>query len=394
MAAIEKILVVDDDMLVRRFLTEALQRKKMDIVSVENGRQALKELSENTFDLVITDLRLPDLSGIDILRHIKETAPNTMVVLITAFGTIENTIEAMRLGAFNYLQKPFTADAIEAVIEKAQEHAALIEENTYLRNQVSSKGSQMPFRVIGESPVMKKILSEVAQIAQSHSHVLISGESGTGKEVIAHAIHYQSIRSNRPFIKVNCAAVPDTLIESEFFGHEKGAFTGAIGKRLGRFELAHGGSLLLDEVTEIPLPLQAKLLRAIQEKEFERLGGSKAIQVDVRLISITNRDLQHTLSIKMFREDLYCRLNVIPIHLPPLRERREDVLPLAEYFLERACMDNNRGKKIMTAEAKKKLLNYPWPGNIRELANIIERAVVMDNSSFLSEEHLYLETRQ
>lgn len=277
-------------------------------------------------------------------------------------------------------------------IEEAREYISLIEEeNKYGRRQLSSGGRHAIPQVISESPIMKQILSNVMQIAKSHASVLISGESGTGKEVIAHVIHYNSLRAQFPFVKVNCAAMPEGLIESEFFGHEKGAFTGAHAKHLGRFELAHRGSLLLDEVTEAPLLLQAKLLRAVQEQEFERVGGTKAVKVDVRLISTSNRDVKTAVSQKMLREDLYYRLNVVPIYLPPLRERCEDIIPLAEYFLEKMCLDNKKAKKKLTESAKKKLLTYYWPGNIRELANIIERAVVLDSSSELTEGHIYLE---
>lgn len=388
---IEKILVVDDDMLVRNFLQEALKRKKFEIALAENAKKALKLLEEQTFDLVITDMRLPDQSGLEIVRAVKETHPSTIVVVITAFGSIENSVEAMRLGAYNYLVKPFSAEAIEAVIEKAGEHLGLVEENQYLRQQVSTGGSRVPKRVIAESPAMKKIMAETEQIAKSNSSVFISGESGTGKEVIACAIHSLSQRSDKPFIKVNCAAVPEALVESEFFGHEKGAFTGALNKRIGRFELAHGGSLLLDEVTEIPATLQAKLLRVVQEQEFERVGGTKSLKVDVRLISTTNRNIRDALTSKVLREDLYYRLNVIPIHIPPLRERKEDIIPLAEYFLEKIATDHKGKRKTLGADAKKKLLAYPWPGNVRELANVIERAIVLDASETLSAQHLYLD---
>jgi two-component system, NtrC family, response regulator AtoC len=389
--SIEKVLVVDDDILVRNFLAETLKRKKIEVTLAENGRKALKLLQECSYDMIITDMRMPDVTGIDILRKAKELNPNTIVLIITAFGSIENTVEAMRLGAYNYLLKPFSADAIEAVIEKAQEHISLVEENNYLRNQVSTGGSRSAHKVIGESPQMKQILADAMQVAKSNASVFISGESGTGKEVIARTIHYNSPRAERPFIKVNCAAVPETLIESEFFGHEKGSFTGANAKHLGRFELASGGSLLLDEVTEIPLTMQPKLLRAIQEQEFERVGGSKSVSVDVRLISTSNRDVKEAVANHILRNDLYYRLNVVPIHLPPLRERHEDIIPLAEYFLEKMCLDNNKPKKQFTPEAKKKLLAYSWPGNIRELANIIERAVVLDASSQISIEHLHLD---
>lgn len=386
--SIEKILVVDDEMLIRNFLAETLRRKGIEVETAENGKKALQLLKDFAFDMVITDLKLPDITGLEILSKTKEISPNTVVILITAFGSIENTVEAMRRGAYNYIQKPFSAEAIEAVIEKANEHLSLVEENQYLRSQVSSGGGTTKKRVIGDSPLMKQILADVAQIAKSNASVFITGESGTGKEVIANTIHSSSPRSQKPFIKVNCAAVPDTLIESEFFGHERGAFTGANNKRLGRFELADGGSLLLDEVTEIPLSLQTKLLRVTQEQEFERVGGSKPISVDVRLISTSNRDVKEAVATKILRADLYYRLNVVPIHLPPLRDRQEDIIPLAEYFLENFCP--GKPKKI-TPEAKKKLLGYSWPGNIRELANIIERAVVLDKSPQISAEHLYLD---
>jgi two-component system, NtrC family, response regulator AtoC len=390
--AIEKILIVDDEMIVRNFLAETLRRKNMDVTTAENGHKAISLLKDTTFDMIITDMKMPDVTGIDVLRKAKELSPSTIVVVITAFGSIENAVEAMRLGAFNYLIKPFSPDTIEAVIEKAGEHLSLVEENQYLRQQLIPGDSRSLQKVIGESPAMKQILNEVSQVAKSNASIFIHGESGTGKEVIAHAIHHNSLRANRPFIKVNCAAVPETLIESEFFGHEKGSFTGANVRRLGRFEIANGGTLLLDEITEIPLPLQAKLLRVIQEQEFERVGGTKPVKVDVRLISTSNRDVKEAISQKMIREDLYYRLNVVPIYLPPLRDRPEDILPLADYFVEKMCLENHRTRKVLTPEARKKLLAYSWPGNVRELANIIERAVVMDMGSQVSEEHLYIDT--
>jgi two-component system, NtrC family, response regulator AtoC len=383
---IEKILIVDDELLVRNFLAETLRRKGMEVATAENGRKALQLLKESSFDMVISDMKMPDVTGIDILRKVKETAPATIVVVITAFGSIENAVEAMRLGAFDYLLKPFSPDTIEALIEKAQEHRCLIAENDYLRQHVTSGG-----QVIGESPALKKILADVAQVAKSQASVFITGESGTGKEVIARAIHAQSQRANKPFIKVNCAAVPDTLIESEFFGHEKGAFTGASAKKLGRFELANGGTLLLDEVTEIPLTLQPKLLRAIQEQEFERVGGTKPVKVNVRLIATSNRNIQQAIQDKGFREDLYYRLNVIPLYLPPLRERREDILPLARYFLQRLSLENHKELKELTKEAEEKLCHYSWPGNARELANVIERAVVMDDATQITPAQLFLD---
>lgn len=390
---IEKILIVDDEMIVRNFLAETLRRKKFDVTTAESGQKAIAALKESIFDMVITDMKMPDLTGIDILRKVKEISPTTIVVVITGFGSIENAVEAMRFGAFNYLIKPFSPDTIEALIEKAQEHTSLVEENTFLRQQVSCGGSRSAFTVIGESPAMKQILAEAALVAKSNASVFIHGESGTGKEVIAQTIHQGSPRAGSPFIKVNCAAIPETLIESEFFGHEKGAFTGANARRLGRFELANGGTLLLDEITEIPLGVQAKLLRVIQEQEFERVGGTKPVKVDVRLISTSNRDIKEAIAQKIIREDLYYRLNVVPISLPPLRERKDDIIPLAEYFLKKISQENHRKCKTLTPMASKKLLAYEWPGNIRELANVIERAVVMDGGQQVLPEHLFIDVK-
>lgn len=387
---IERVLIVDDEKLVRDFLGETLRRKNYDVTLAESGHKAFLLLKDNLFDLVITDMKMPDYTGIDILKKVKEISPGTVVVIITAFGSVENAVEAMRLGAFNYLIKPFSPDTIEAVIDKAKEHVSLVEENTYLRQQLSTGTGRISNKVVAESPTMKKIMTDVANIAKSNANVMITGESGTGKEVIAHAIHYQSTRSGRPFIKVNCAAVPETLIESEFFGHEKGSFTGASSTHRGRFEIANGGSLLLDEITEVPLALQAKLLRAIQEQEFERVGGSKPIKVDVRIISTSNRDMMEAIASKRIREDLFYRLNVMPVHLPPLREHKEDILPLADYFIEKLSQENHKERKQLSAEAKKKLMEYDWPGNIRELANILERAVVLNTSNKLQPEEIYL----
>lgn len=387
--AIERILVVDDEVLMRNFLVEALRRKGLEAVAAENGDKALNLLNDQSFDLVITDMKMPGVSGMDVLKFVKEISPRTLVIVVTAFGTIENAVEAMKSGAFHYLIKPFSLESLMANIEKANQHAVLVEENNYLREQVVSNPSAR--QVVAESPAMQKILQDIQHVAKSNASVFINGETGTGKEVIAHLVHYSSPRANQPFIKVNCAAVPDSLVESEFFGHEKGAFTGATNKRLGRFELAHGGSLLLDEITEIPLALQAKLLRVTQEQEFERVGGSKPIKVDVRLISTSNRDMREALANKVLREDLYYRLNVVPIYLPPLRERQEDILPLAEHFIDRTCHENHLDKKTLSPDAKKKLLFYRWPGNVRELANVIERAIVMDRGKVIQESHLYLD---
>lgn len=387
--AIEKILIVDDEMLMRNFLVEALKRKGIEALQAENGEKAIKLIQDQSFDMVITDLKMPGMTGMDVLKRIKELSPRTLVMIVTAFGTIENAVEAMKAGAFHYLIKPFSPESLIANIEKANQHIALVEENAYLRQQVES--NYYSRAIVAESPSMKRILVDIERIAKSSASVLIHGETGTGKEVVAHLVHYHSLRANQPFIKVNCAAIPESLVESEFFGHEKGAFTGAISKRLGRFELANGGSLLLDEITEIPLGLQAKLLRITQEQEFERVGGVKSVKVDVRLISTSNRDLKEAIADKVLREDLYYRLNVIPIYILPLRERTEDIIPLTEHFIERMCCDSHKDKKTLSRSAQEKLLRYPWPGNVRELANVIERAIVMDQGNTIDGSHLYLE---
>lgn len=383
---INKVLVVDDEALVRDFLLETLNRKGIDATGAEDGHRAFELLRDNEYDLIITDMKMPGITGIDVLKKSKELYPRTVVVVITAYATVENAVEAMRLGAFNYLLKPFTPETIEAIIDKAGEHLTIVNENNYLRNQAAAAESD----IVVESSAMRQIMESLVQIAQSNASVMITGESGTGKEVIAQAIHNRSKREQGPYIKVNCAAVPDTLIESEFFGHEKGAFTGAHAKRLGRFELADHGTLLLDEVTEVPALLQAKLLRAIQEQEFERVGGTKPIKVNVRILATSNRDMQEALVNRVLREDLYYRLNVIPIHILPLRERVEDILPLARYFIDKASRNNHRAEKILSQPAKDKLLAYPWPGNVRELANVLERAVVIDSSKEIGPQHLLL----
>lgn len=388
--AISRILIVDDELLIREFLCETLRRKRYDVHTADNVKAGFAMLKEQQFDLVITDMKMPDGTGMDILRRVKELAPETLVVIVTAFGSIENAVDAMRLGAFNYLIKPFSPDTMEAVIEKAESHLALLEENQYLRNELSGQRARSNMALVATSPVMLGILQTVQRVAKSNASVFVTGESGTGKEVIAHAIHHYSGRSERPYVRVNCAAIPDTLVESEFFGHEKGAFTGAMLRKMGRFELAHQGTLLLDEITEIPIALQAKLLRAIQEREFERVGGTKLIQVDVRIVATSNRNMQEAIREKIFREDLYYRLNVVPVHLPPLRDRAEDIVPIAEHFVQSFCIENHKKGKSLSDAAKKQLLAYDWPGNIRELANVIERAVVMDYDSVIDAEHLYV----
>src|SRR3984957_20386605 len=384
--AIEKTLIVDAELSSCNFLRELIRKRKGEVFIAENDKIALEYLDQHLFDLVICDTK-----SLDTLKAVKAKSAKSLIILTTAYASIESAVEAMRQGAFNYLLKPLTAETIETMLDKVQEHIDLIQENDYLREEISTQPDRKKHLLIAESEMMKKIMEDVSKIAKSSSSVFISGESGTGKEMIAHAIHAQSHRLLQPFIKVNCAAIPATLLESEFFGHERGAFTGAINKKLGRFELADKGTLLLDEVSEIPLELQSKLLRAVQEMEFERVGGIRPIQVDVRLISTSNRSMKEAVEQKLFREDLYYRLNVVPIHLPPLRERKEDTLPLAEFFLRRLCEDNQNPMKRLSTSAKQTLAQYSWPGNIRELANVIERTVVMNATDVLEAHQIYID---
>jgi len=347
------------------------------VTTVRNSPSALQILAESAFDLII-------LEDLETLKQVKALYSKTPIVIASPIASIEQAVEAVQLGALDYIVKPLTVEMVEKIVAKVE------------RLKAGTSPIMSTFRgrreeILADSLVMQQVLSDITKVAQSNAAVFISGESGTGKEVIAHAIHYQSSRLSQPFIKVNCAAVPETLIESEFFGHEKGSFTGAIEKRIGRFEQAHKGTLLLDEISEIPLGVQAKLLRVVQEQEFERVGGVRPIKVDVRLISTSNRNMKETIEQKLFREDLYFRLNVVPIQLPPLRERKEDILALAEYFLDRFAEENHKRKKTLSLSAQKRLLEYPWPGNIRELANTIERAVVMNSGDIVEADHLRLD---
>ncbi len=381
---LEKILVADDDRLMRNFIAETLKRQGKEVTVAANGQEAIAKLEEESFDLVLSDVQMPLQDGLAVLKKAKTLHPQTLVILATAFGSVESAVEAMRLGAFHYLIKPFSPEALESSLEKAEEHMRLIKENRFYKEE------QKNTTLIGQSPAIKNILHDLQKIAQSQASVFITGESGTGKEVIAGAIHELSLRSSFPFIKVNCAAIPETLIESEFFGHERGSFTGAHARKTGRFELADKGTLLLDEVTEIPLSLQPKLLRAIQELEFERVGGTKPLKVNLRFIATSNRNMKEAIETKIFREDLFYRLNVVPIHIPPLRQRPEDILPLAHHFLSKFCIENHKPLKTLSPSSQQKLLDYPWPGNVRELGNIIERTVVLTEQTLIAPDDLHL----
>jgi len=385
---IEKILIVDDEPLIRNFLKESLLRLNKQVFEAQNGLEAIKELKNQDFDLIITDIKMPKKNGIDVLKFVKQKNRSTPVIVISAFAKIDAAIEALNFGAFNYLVKPFSFNTLKTIINKVEEHQKLLLENISLKKEISNSY----FDIIAKSFFMQNLVNSIEKIAKSKSSVFISGESGTGKEVIAKLIHQRSLRSKNPFIKVNLAAISPTLLESEFFGHERGAFTGADIQKKGRFELANKGTLLLDEITEIPINLQAKLLRVLQEKEFERVGSTTPIKVDIRVISITNQNIKDSIKNNLFREDLFYRLNVIPIKIIPLRERKEDILPLANYFLIKFSQENNKPIKTFSKKAQEKLVDYSWPGNVRELANTIERTIVMDSSKIIEKDHILLDS--
>jgi two-component system response regulator AtoC len=372
----DRILIVDDDDALRRMLVDYLGTEGYTALGVRSVQQGEEALKADAFDLVIADLRLEDGSGLDLLKQLKQIAPRTYGILMTGYATMETAVEAIRIGLFDYMIKPILPAQLDLVLQRLESIKQLQSENSYLRQQVQADGEGSGV-VWGKSGLMQDILEMVKKVAQTHATVLIQGESGTGKEVVAHAIVQHSQRAQMPFIKVNCAAVPETLLESEFFGHEKGAFTGAVQRREGRFETANGGTLLLDEIAEIPLSLQVKLLRVLQEREFERVGGNKTIRVDVRLIASTNRDLQEEVRQGRFREDLFYRLNVVPINLPPLRLRGDDLQDLVEFYVHHFARKHGKEIQGVTPLAAERLRAYRWPGNVRELQNTLERAVIM-----------------
>lgn len=374
------LLIVDDEPNIRRVLTAVFEKAGYRVLTAENGRKALDVVSsEPDVNVMICDLIMPDLNGVEVLKSAKEINPQLSVVMITAHGTIKTAVDAMKLGAFDYITKPFDMDEIKLVVKNAAERSELLEENIHLKQELKSRYSFEG--IIGSSSKMQEVFKIVERVANSNATVLIRGESGTGKELIARAIHYNSPRAAKPFIAVSCAALPETLLESELFGYEKGAFTGAVGQKAGRFELAHQGTLFLDEVPEISPPVQVKLLRVLQEREFERVGGTKTIKVDVRLIAATNRDLEQLVAEGHFRPDLYYRLQVIQVFLPPLRERTEDIPLLVQHFIEKYNKENGKLVKGVTDETMDLLMKYRWPGNVRELENVIERGVVLADAN-------------
>ncbi len=376
-----KILVVDDESLMREFITESLISNGYEVDSARNGEKALELVNGEIYDLILTDFKMPKVSGMDVLRKAIEKIPDCKVVIMTAYGTIENAVEAMKLGAFDYITKPFSVEEILLLVKRALEFKNLQIENRMMQSELEEKYGYR--NIIGESPAMKKVFDMIQTISQSRTTVLITGKSGTGKELAARAIHYLSPRKNNSFININCAALPSELMESELFGHEKGAFTGASRRYRGRFERANGGTLFLDEISEMSQVLQAKLLRVLQEKEFEPVGSSETLTVDVRIITTTNRDIEVEVSNGNFREDLFYRLNVISLHLPLLRERVGDIPFLARHFLEKYNRENGKAIEGISDEVLEMWKNYDWPGNVRELENAIERAVVMCKDKLL-----------
>jgi two-component system NtrC family response regulator len=369
------ILIIDDEPNYRLILSEIAKEEGYEVLTAESGVEAMPLIRETDLDLVITDMRMPGMDGMELLKEAKIFNPDLPVIMITAFGEVEKAVAAMQTGAFNYLTKPFKNEELLVSIKKAVDHYALVRENLRLKNEVSDRYSYA--NMIGKDKKMQQLFNLIEKIAPTTASVLISGESGTGKELVARAIHFNSPRREYPLISLNCAGLPEHLLESELFGHEKGAFTGAVALRKGRFEVADTGTIFLDEIGEMPLNLQAKLLRVIQEKTFERLGSTKPLTVDVRIVAATNKDLKEEVSQGNFREDLYYRLNVLNLHLPALRERIDDIPPLTAHFIARFSKQLGRPDLRISVEALRYLTRMPWEGNVRELENTIERAAIL-----------------
>ena len=376
------ILAVDDDPQMQFFLKEALERQRYAVTVKATAEEALGELRAARFDLILMDVRLPGMSGLDAVNEIQKIDYQAPIIVMTAHGTRDTALEAVRRGAYDYFTKPFKLDEMEIIIRRALEKRCLIAEVERLRQQLASSGRRG--RMVGSSRSMQEVLHLVDRVGPTDSTVLILGESGTGKELVAEAIHENSNRRGRPFIKLNCAAIPETLLESELFGHEKGAFTGAAGRKLGKFEQADSGTLLLDEIGDMTLATQAKILRALQEREFQRVGGTQTVKVDVRILASTNKDLEKAVREGTYRDDLYYRLNVVTISVPPLRDRRDEIPELADRFLAEANSRLNRRITRLAPDTLAALMEYGWPGNVRELRNMVERAVVVNDGDVLA----------
>ncbi|MCK9273942.1 MAG: sigma-54 dependent transcriptional regulator [Syntrophales bacterium] len=381
-----RILIAEDNVLNRENLVEILSEEGREIVACSDGKEAMEAFVHRQYDLVVTDLKMPHMSGLELLKFLKERYPETVVVVITGYASVSSAVEAMKLGAFDYITKPIKDDRVKLSLQRALSFAQLKDENEALKDQLRDK---FDFgKIIGYSSCMHSVFAAMKKVAVTDSTVIIYGESGTGKELVARALHFNSERRAGPLITVNCGAIPEELLESEMFGHEKGAFTGAIRSRTGRFELAQGGSIFLDEIGDMSPSLQVKLLRVIQEKQFEKIGGVKTVDADVRIIAATNQNLEQAVKEKRFREDLFYRINVIPIYLPPLRERKEDIPVLIEYFIDVFRKSKNKNIYGLTKDAAELMLRYQWPGNVRELQNVIEMLVVMKGSGSIDAEDL------
>lgn len=382
----KKILVVDDEQSMRDFLSIMLKKEGYSVLSAERGSSVGEILKKEVIDLVISDIRMPDVSGIDVLRMAKDIAPETMVILITAYASTKTAIQALKMGAYDYIIKPFDVDEVKLIVKNALDKKRLEEENIYLKQELKEK-----YRfenMVGASVKMLQVFDLIKRVAETSSTVLVSGSSGTGKELVAKAVHFNSQRRSRQFVSISCGAMPEPLLESELFGHMKGAFTGAHSSKKGLFEIADKGTLLLDEIGELSMSMQVKLLRVLQERQFRRVGGTEEMTVDVRIIAATNRDLQKMVNDGTFREDLFYRINVIPIQVPPLKERKEDIKILAEYFLEKYNSEIGGKVKKISEETLTLLEQYDWPGNVRELENVIERAVALEITDVILPERL------
>jgi DNA-binding NtrC family response regulator len=376
------ILLVDDETSQRSILSGYLKKKRISVLEADSTVTALTQLERSSVDIILSDFQMPNGTGLDLLKAVHPIHPQTAFVIMTAFGTIEGAVLAIREGAFDYITKPINLDELDLLLHRIQEMQQLQSENKLLREQLVDKYSFSG--IISQSPAMENVLTTVGRVAQSNASVLIRGETGTGKELIAKTIHFAGTRKDKPFIAVNCAALNENLLESELFGHEKGAFTGADKQRRGRFELADGGTIFLDEIGDIPQPIQVKLLRVLQEQQFERVGGSETLSVNVRVIAATNKNLEEAMRSDLFREDLFYRLNVVTIEIPALRQRKEDIPPLLDHFLLRFAKENKRKKLSFSKEAMDLLLRYDYPGNIRELENIVQRAVIMSRGELIA----------
>ena len=381
--ALHRILVADDEESMRWVLSKALRKKGYSVDLAADGNQALRQVREQSYDLAIVDIKMPGMTGLEFLDKGREIRPDLLVVVMTAEASMKNAVEAMKRGAYDYITKPFDLEVIDAIIEKVSRARDVSNQVTLLKQELKER-YQVEKNIIGNSVAMREVYKTIGKVAGSDVTVLIQGESGTGKELIARAIHFNSTRLGKPFVAINCAAIPKDLLESELFGSERGAFTGSTERKTGKFEQANHGTIFLDEIGDMPLDLQAKILRVLQEQEITRIGGSQNLSVDVRVVAATNQELQERVRNREFREDLYYRLNVVPINLAPLRERSEDIPSLVEYFLERTCAELEIPSKQCTPEAIDLLCNYGWPGNVRELENTIKRAVILSGDPLLT----------